>query len=107
MHKKYAKDGFVAVSVSFDDPRDAKARKNVEAFLQKQSATFLNVILDAKPEEWTKKLTIDGPPCIYVFNRDNHTALKMPLLDAKREIIEGTEPDFAKIEKKVIELLKK
>jgi hypothetical protein len=94
MHNKYAKDGFAAVSVSLDDPQDEKAKQRVIDFLRKQKATFTNLILDEKSEVWQKKLKFDGPPCVFVFNRDG-------------EWKQYTAPDYAEIEKYVAELLKK
>jgi hypothetical protein len=111
MHKKYAKDGFVAVSVSIDPIRgkdgkvNAKAVKDVTEFLQKQKPPFRNFILDAREEEWQKKLGVYGPPCVYVFNRDNHFVLKLPVLDKKGEPVEVV--DYGVIEKTVAELMKK
>jgi hypothetical protein len=94
MHRKYAGRGLAAVSVSLDDPKDAKDRAKVERFLTDQQATFLNVQLDAKSAQWQQRLKIDGPPCVYVFNRDNRYVLK-----------QEEEVDFAVIEKKIQELL--
>jgi hypothetical protein len=94
MHKKYAKDGLAAVSVSLDDPKDQKARQNVLDFLRKQKATFTNLILDEKSEVWQEKLKFDGPPCVFVFDRDG----KWKKFDS---------PDYAEIEKYAIGLLKK
>ena len=93
MHDKF-KDGFAAISVSLDDPKDEKARQRVLDFLQAQKATFTNLILDEKSEVWQEKLKFDGPPCVFVFNRDG-TYKKY------------TSPDYADIEKHVVELLKK
>jgi hypothetical protein len=76
MHRKYAKDGLAAVSVSLDDPADSAARNRALAFLQKQHAAFTNVLLNEKPEVFQTKLKIDGPPCVYIFNRDNRYVLK-------------------------------
>jgi hypothetical protein len=95
MHRKYARDGFAAVSVSLDDPRDAKLMANVERFLKAQNATFTNVVLDEKVEFWQKKLGFDGPPCIFVFNREG----RWTKFDAF--------PEYAEIEKVVLEHLKK
>ena len=95
MHKKYAKDGFAAVSVSLDDPGDKKARQNVIEFLRKQKATFTNLILDEKSEIWQEKLKFDGPPCVFVFNREG----KWKKFEAPVE--------YADIEKYVAELMKK
>jgi hypothetical protein len=94
MHNKYAKDGFAAISVSLDDPKDEKARQRVIDFLRKQKATFTNLILDEKSEVWQEKLKFDGPPCVFVFNRDGKWN-------------KYTSPDYAEIEKQVAELLKK
>ena len=94
MQKKFAKDGVVAISVSVDDPQDKRAMQNVLGFLRKQKATFTNLVLDEKPEVWQEKLKFDGPPCVFVFNRDG-----------KYE--KFTAPDYADIEKHVAKLLKK
>jgi hypothetical protein len=94
MQKKYAKDGVVAISVSVDDPKDKKAMQNVIDFLRKQKAAFTNLVLDEKPEVWQEKLKINGPPCVFVFNRDG-----------PYEKFES--PEYADIEKYVVKLLKK
>jgi hypothetical protein len=94
MHKKYGKDDFAAVSVSLDDPKDAKAQERVLEFLRKQKATFTNLVLDEKAEVWQEKLKFTGPPCVFVFTRDG-----------KYEKFES--PDYAAIEKRVDELVKK
>jgi hypothetical protein len=70
MHKKYARDGFEAVSVSLDDPADKETMQKVARFLESKQATFTNVVLDEKPEVWQEKLQFDGPPCVFVFNRE-------------------------------------
>jgi hypothetical protein len=94
MQRKYADRGFAAVSVSLDDPKDAKERTKVEAFLRDKGAAFLNVQLDASQEDWSERLKIAGPPCVYVFNRDNQIVLKL-----------NPEVDYKVIEKKVLQLL--
>lgn len=70
MQKKYATDSLAAVSVSLDDPSDAKLKEKVVKFLESQHATFTNLILEEKPEVWQNKLKFDGPPCVFVFDRD-------------------------------------
>ena len=94
MHKKYAKDGLAAISVSLDDPKDEKAQQRVIDFLRKQKASFTNLVLDEKAEVWQEKLKFTGPPCVFVFSRDG-----------KYEKFES--PDYAEIEKYVADLLKK
>jgi len=69
LHGEHAKAGLVAVSVSLDDLAEEGAKDKVMKFLQKQQATTTNLILDEKPELWQKKLNIDGPPLVMVFNQ--------------------------------------
>jgi hypothetical protein len=95
MQEKYAKQGLVAISVSLDDPNDKDAKDRVFKFLEKKKATFTNLILDEKPEVWQAKLKIDGPPCIFVFDREGKIASKVTL--------EG----YDEVEKVVAGLLKK
>jgi hypothetical protein len=117
MRQKYGKDAFLAVSVSLDGlseedrkkpeelERYAATRKRVEKFLAAQKADFPNFILDIPPAEWQKKLKVDGPPCVYVFNKENRIVKKLPVLDAKGETTEKV--DYAVIDKLVADLLKK
>jgi hypothetical protein len=98
MHRKYEKDGLVTVSVSLDDPDDMDSRGNIKKFLDKQKATFPNYWLHEESSFWLEKLKISGPPCVYVFNRDNQWVAKYDKLE---------ESDQADIEQRVRELLKK
>ena len=79
MHRRYAKDGFEAVSVSLDDPLDKETMDKIAKFLQSKQATFTNVVLDEKPEVWQEKLQFDGPPCVFVFNREGKWTRFMPV----------------------------
>ena len=62
MHSKYGKDGFAAISVSLDDPNEKGNKEKVVKFLESKKATFTNLILNEKAEDWQAKLKIDGPP---------------------------------------------
>jgi hypothetical protein len=99
MHRKYAKDGLVAVSVALDDPADLPARGRALAFLKKQGAEFTNVLLDETPEFYQSKLKIDGPPCVYIFSRDNRFVLKRDGAGPEGRI------DYDAFEKRIVELL--
>jgi thiol-disulfide isomerase/thioredoxin len=99
LYQKYGKDGLVAVSVSLDDPAKKDAHERALKFLQKMGATFTNLRLDEPPAVWQAKLKINGPPCVYVLNRDNRIVKKLPVGD------EGV--DYAEVEKVVKEWLKK
>jgi hypothetical protein len=78
MHKKLAKDGVVAISVSVDplkDPDDGKdiaAEKKAEVlkFLKKQDATLTNLLLDEPQALWQSRLRIVAVPTVFVFNRE-------------------------------------
>jgi hypothetical protein len=96
MHRRYASQGFAAVSVSVDNPKDPKDRALAEKFLREKQAAFLNVILDDNEEQWKTKLNVLGPPCVYVFNRNNQFVLK-----------QSEEVDYKVIEKQVQELMGK
>jgi hypothetical protein len=74
MSNKQPKDKFAAISVSLDDPKDEAARRNVQTFLQEQKATFTNLILDEKVEDWQEKLNFDGPPCVFVYSQEGKLA---------------------------------
>jgi hypothetical protein len=95
MHKKYSSEGLAAISVSLDDPQDSKVMSRVLSFLQKQQAAFTNLVLDEKAEFWQEKLKFDGPPCVFVFDRDG----KWKKFEAPFE--------YEDVEKYVAELMKK
>jgi hypothetical protein len=69
------------------------------AFLKKQGATFQNVLLDETPEFYQSKLKIDGPPCVYIFNRDNRFVIKRDGAGEEGRI------DYGVFEKQIAELL--
>ena len=98
MHRKYKADGLVTVAVAVDDPDDKDARENIKKFLDKQKASFPNYWLLEESSALQAKLKISGPPCVYVFNRDNQWVAKYEKLE---------ESDQADIEQRVRELLKK
>jgi thiol-disulfide isomerase/thioredoxin len=97
LHSQHAKAGLVAVSVSLDDLSEDGAKDKVTKFLEKQTATMTNLILDEKPEVWQAKLKIDGPPLVMVFNRKGELEQKFVDKDV----------DYAVIGKLVAELLSK
>jgi thiol-disulfide isomerase/thioredoxin len=95
LHRKHAKAGLVAVSVSLDENVVPK-RQSVNNFLAKQNASFANYLLDEKPDVWQAKLKIDGPPLIFVFNRKGELAQRFA----------DAEVDYDKIAALVAKLLK-
>lgn len=69
MHKKYAKDGLAAISVSVD-PVEPGTEERILKFLRAREATFTNLWLDEPLDVWGQKLHTDAVPCIFVFNRE-------------------------------------
>jgi hypothetical protein len=112
MHKKYAKDGLVALPVSIDSLKVDEEDKltptqKMDDVLQKvskvtreRSVSFPIVILDDRGEAEDfpfKKLRFSEPPCVYIFSRDGKWT----------QIVGADEKDLASIDKLVEELLKK
>jgi hypothetical protein len=96
MHKKYAKDGLTAVSVSLDDELDKPTLARIRKFLQEKNATFRNLVLDEDSDLWQKQLGAPGQPIIFVFNRDGQWVKRFT-----------DDFDFAEVERLAVDLLKK
>jgi thiol-disulfide isomerase/thioredoxin len=73
LHKKYAANGLVCISVSVDGPQDADAALQ---FLKKVKATFSNYRLDEEIDFWQEKWDLKGIPAVFVFNREGRCAAK-------------------------------
>lgn len=100
MHKKYASEGLVAISVSLDDAKDKAALDDVNKFLRKKEAGgMVNLIAQDNPDVWydKNKLNAGGLPLVFVFDRDNRRVKKL----------EGEQVDYKAIEAEVARLLKK
>jgi thiol-disulfide isomerase/thioredoxin len=104
LHKKYADKGLACISVSLDLVDDKAKVEKANEFLQKRGATFTNLILAEPFEVWQKKLNLEGPPCVVVFDRAGRRVKQYPVKTAGGEEID--KPDYAVIEKLVEELLK-
>lgn len=66
LHKEFAKKGVVCISLSLDEPAQAKATL---AFLRSQNAVFPNYLLDEGEAGWDL-LKVKGIPAVLVFDRD-------------------------------------
>jgi hypothetical protein len=77
MHKKYAKDGLVAITVNLDPLKDpgtgnddtAMVKARALQFLQSRGATNTNLLLDEPYEFWADKFKIAAVPTVFVFDR--------------------------------------
>ena len=98
MHKKYAKDGLVVITVALDDIKeDPPSKDRALKFLQAKGATFTNLLLDETIEFWQKQLRFVAPPCQYVFSRQGKwTQYSSDKAEIKHE----------NVEKLIVELLR-
>jgi hypothetical protein len=96
MHKKYKKDEFTAISVALDEPERKGIREKLLKFLKEKNATFPNFQLNETEEFWQDKLKIDGPPAVFVFDREGKSAKKF-----------NGSFTYEDVEKVVTELMKK
>lgn len=74
LHRKYASQGLVCITVSVDK---AEAADAASEFLQRVEARLLNYRLDERPELWTAKLGLKSIPAVFVFDRDGRRAAKL------------------------------
>ena len=87
MHKEYAKDGLVVISLTIDELDD---EKHALEFLKKHEATFANYILkdtDANKDAWEKRWANIAPPIVHLYDREGK---KVKTLEGKTEV-SGTE----------------
>lgn len=68
MHRKYADQGLVCVSLSLDFHDQADSVAKAVEFLQKQDATFLNVLLDEEQGDAFEKLDLTGIPAVLIYD---------------------------------------
>jgi hypothetical protein len=99
MHRKFAAKGLQVVSLSLDDPADAKAVAAARKFLKAQQATFLNVLLDEEFGVGFEKLDINAIPAVFVFAPDGKLVKKYTLDDPNNQFT------YAEVEKDVAALL--
>lgn len=95
MHKKYAKEGLVAITLSLDFARDEKTP--VERGLKKlrdRKVDLINYIIQESPEFLKEKLRYEGQlPMIYVFNRQGKWKL-FQYEDVNYQVIDQTVKRF-------------
>lgn len=107
MHNKYAKDGFQVISVLIDNAKETKAIASARGFLRdKLKVPFPNAHVDGTTFDFDRKITGEGVPGVFVFNREGKWVQKYPTLSPDgMKVIQQV--DYDVIEKQVGELLKK
>ena len=74
LHRAYANQGLVCISVTVDD---AEGREAALKFLRSKKADFLNLALDEKPTFWQKRWGGNGTvPIVFVFDKHGKRAGK-------------------------------
>lgn len=95
MRRKYNNGGLVCLSVSLDTPdRHAAAL----TFLTRVDAQMPNYLLDEDSDFWQTKWKFNGPPLVFVFDRQGKRA-------AKFEVDPDKPYDHTDVEARVKELL--
>jgi thiol-disulfide isomerase/thioredoxin len=73
LHKQYGTDKVACVSLSFDFGDDAKLdelKPRIQAFLDRQGATFDNIISSETWDELYKKFDFAAVPAVFVYGTD-------------------------------------
>ena len=109
MHQKYRGKQVVCMSLSCDyagikNKPPEFYRPRVEKFLEKQDASFQNLLASVPSEELFEKMGISSIPAVYVFGPDGKLAKRFDNEQAKAEEDNFT---YADINKLVEELVKK
>lgn len=95
LHKKYAKDGVVCMSLSLDE---AEAHEKALKFLKSKGATFPNYRLT---EDGFEKLRIPSIPVVFVYDRNGAEAARFNDDDPDNKF------EYGDVEKMVQQILKK
>lgn len=94
LHERYKAKGLAAISLALDDA-DPDSVALVDEFLIKQHATMINRMMIEKYEFWRPKMHLDGPPCVFLFDRESRLIRRW----------DGDQVNFSMIEGRVSELL--
>lgn len=106
MHDKYTKEGFEVIAVATDKTSEVKALARAREFLQsKLKVPFLAVHVDSTTFDYDKKISTEGVPAVFIFDRDNRWVQRLPSFDDKGNVKD--EVDYDLIEQTVATLLKK
>ncbi len=99
LHRKYAGKGLAVISLTLDDPTDAKAVAAAEKFLREKKAVFTNVLLDENYGDGFDKLNINTIPAVFLFGPDGKEMKRFTMDDTRHQFT------YEQVEKKVIALL--
>jgi thiol-disulfide isomerase/thioredoxin len=97
MHRRYAKEGLVCISVSVDDPKN---REVALKFLKQKAATFRNYLLEDAAEVWQEHWNITAIPAVFLY-RDGKQIAKFDYDDPDNQFT------YDDVEKAVVKHLRK
>ncbi len=103
--KKYGPDKLACISLSFDfdgigKPEDV--RPQVRAFLERQQATFDNVLSTDESDVLYRKFALVGVPAVFVYDRDGKLVKRFDNEDAATEAEAFT---YEQVEHRVAQLM--
>ena len=99
MHQKYAGKGLAVISLTLDDPTDAKAVAEAEKFLREKKAVFTNVLLNENYGDGYDKLNINTIPAVFIFKPDGTELKRFTMDDPNHQFT------YEQVEKEVVALL--
>jgi thiol-disulfide isomerase/thioredoxin len=86
MHKKYGSKGLAVISLSLDDPTDAKAVADAEKFLKEKKATFTNVVLLGDDSgDGFDRLNISSIPAVFLYGPDGKEVKRFTMDDPNNQ----------------------
>lgn len=81
MNEKYAAKGLKVISLSLDDPSDAKAVKEATEFLTSKKAGFTNLLLNEESDVSFEKLNIQAIPAVFIYDATGKELKRFSLED--------------------------
>jgi thiol-disulfide isomerase/thioredoxin len=99
MNEKFAGKGLAVISLSFDDPADAKQVEEAKAFLNEKKATFTNILLDEEQGVGFEKFGVNSIPAVFLYGPDGKEIKRFTMDDPNNQFT------YDEVEKTVEDLL--
>jgi len=104
LHQQHGSKGLVCMSVALDpaeDDKEGTPPPGVKKFLVTQKADFANFWLDESPKVWQERWHIQGPPAVFVFDRQGRRAARFDSEDPDKPL------KYENVKKLIADLLSK
>ena len=99
MNKKYGDKGLTVISLSLDQPDDAKQVAEAKKFLEDSGATFTNFLLNEEAGAAFDKLNVNGVPAVFVYDSSGKEVRRYTGDDTKNQFT------YDEVEKDIVALL--